>query len=69
MFRGVFDDEPRHVAQLNGVHRQGVSSGDERLGGDDRRGRGQNHQRVKRPLGAELIEGIESGCCSDFGLR
>ena len=68
VFRGVFDEESRHVAQLNGVHRQGVGPGDERLGGDDRRGSGQNHQRVERPLRAELIEGIESRCRGNFGL-
>ena len=54
----MLDREPRAVAELHRLPREGEGAGDHRLGGDDRRGGGERDQRIQRPARGEMVERI-----------
>src|SRR6202000_800608 len=56
--RGGVDAQPRQVPDLGGLLRHGKRAGDDRLGGDDGRGGGQDHHGDPRPAGRQQEEGI-----------
>ena len=53
---GVLDAQPRHEAELDRLLRHREGAGDHRLAGDDRRHRGQDHQRQLQVVGGEHVE-------------
>ncbi len=59
--RRVLDSQPRAVAELHRLARQGERTGDHRLRRDDRGGRRERDQRVQRPARCEVIERVHRG--------